>query len=74
VAREQPVADRTSARADVPPRPIVAGGNLWDDDWFYFGGPSSLQQAFLGHPHLGRFARTVNVDDADATPPGHIAI
>jgi hypothetical protein len=31
--------------------------DLWDDDWFYFGGPSSLQRAFLGHPHLGRFAR-----------------
>jgi hypothetical protein len=44
---------------------------LWDDDWICFGGPRALQRAVLGHPDLGRHARSVGVNDADATPPGH---
>lgn len=47
---------------------------LWDDDWTCFGGPSSLQRAFLDHPRLGSRAHAVGADDPDATPPGHVAI
>ena len=41
---------------------------LWDDDWRCLGGPESLIEAVLAHPHLE--ARAVNIDE-DATPPGH---
>jgi hypothetical protein len=43
---------------------------LWDDDWTCIGGPASLVEAILEHPHLE--ARTVGLDE-DATPPGHVA-
>jgi hypothetical protein len=43
---------------------------LWDDDWICFGGSLGLQRAVLDHDELGRRAHLVDVDDADATPPG----
>ena len=41
---------------------------LWDDDWRCLGGPESLVEAVLAHPHIE--ARAVTIDE-DATPPGH---
>ncbi len=43
---------------------------LWDDDWTCIGGPASLIDNLLRHPHLQ--ARQVRPGQ-DATPPGHRA-
>jgi hypothetical protein len=46
---------------------------LWDDDWTCVGGSATLIEGFMHHPDLEWRTRRVNLSDADATPPGHVA-
>lgn len=46
---------------------------LWDDDWTCIGGRAPLIADLLGDPELAPRARQVELDDDDATPPGHQA-